>query len=84
MVIKYTAISMGFLFLSSNAEAISNEEIRSLVEQHYNGALIGDIEQDSRNGKTIYEIDFEYQGDEYEAQISEDGRIIDIYLERED
>lgn len=84
MMYKYAAISMGFLLLSAAAEAISKEEIRALIEQRYAEAQIGDIEQDSRNGKVVYEIDFEFEGDEYEALISEDGRIIDIYLDRED
>ncbi len=84
MVIRYASILAGLLLLSATAGAVSNEEIRALIEQRYAGALIGDIEQDSRNGRTVYEVDFEHEGDEYEALISEDGRIIDLYMDEED
>lgn len=84
MISKYAAISMGLILLSTSAAANSKEDIRALVEQCYAGAQIGDIEQGSRNGKRVYEIDFEFEGDEYEALIFEEGRFIDIYLDRED
>ena len=74
MVIRYASILAGLLLLSATAGAVSNEEIRALIEQRYAGALIGDIEQDSRNGRTVYEVDFEH----------EDGRIIDLYMDEED
>ena len=49
--------------------------VQATVRQQSGGTKITDIDREDRTGKTIYEIEFEKDGDNKEIHVAEDGSI---------
>lgn len=48
------------------------------IEARFPGAKIEEAERDTRDGRLIYEVEIEVNGDDKELEITPDGEIIDI------
>ena len=75
----------GGLFASTSALADEDIPISALppavikaIEARFPGAKIEEAERDSRDGRPIFEVEIEVNGDDKELKITPDGQIIDI------
>jgi uncharacterized membrane protein YkoI len=50
--------------------------VQATVRQQSGGDKITDIDREDRTGKTVYEIEFDKDGDNKEIHVSEDGTLI--------
>ena len=48
------------------------------IEARFPGAKIEEAERDTRDGRPLYEVEIEVNGDDKELKITPDGQIIDI------
>jgi len=61
--------------------AVDQGEIRNIIETAYPGAEIDEIDNAPYQGSRIYEVDFIYEGQKFEALVSPDGEIIKVGLD---
>lgn len=53
------------------------QAVRSAVQSEVQDGRIEDIEQDREQGRTVYELEYERGGLEYEVDFAEDGRVLE-------
>lgn len=72
---------VGLGLISSPCWALSIDEVRALIEKHYPGARITEIEKERYQGKKIIEVDFTHQDIKLEAIIGLNGEIIKVQID---
>lgn len=72
-------ISVALALGSVHASAVSMEQAQAIVGKLKNGAQATEIRKFSREGKTIYEIEYVYEGEEYEAIVTPSGEVLETY-----
>jgi uncharacterized protein YpmB len=55
--------------------------VRATVARETTGAKINSIEQDEEQGQLIYEVEFTFNGKEYELDVSADGKLLERRLD---
>jgi hypothetical protein len=55
--------------------------VGATVERETKGGQIKDIERDLERGQTIFEVDFVLDGQEYELDVSADGKLLERRLD---
>jgi len=50
--------------------------VREAIEREASGGIITEIESESKDGRTIYEVEIEREGREIEIKIAEDGTLL--------
>jgi hypothetical protein len=86
---KTTKLLMSFLGISALAvsmmasPALADEEQakESLLREHPT-AEIESVDEGTLNGETVYEIDYELDGEDYEAVYDNNGQLISVELDR--
>lgn len=75
----------GFVLGSEGEEQVSLDKVPAAVKatilKESAGGKIAEIERDTKNGKTIYEVDILMNGKEIELQIAEDGTLLGKEIE---
>jgi hypothetical protein len=68
----------------SPADEVSLEQVppavRATIERELGGGRLEEIERETKNGRTVYEVELVRDGKEREVHIAEDGTV----LERDD
>jgi len=57
------------------------EAVRATVDREVKGGQITDIEQDQEGGKLIFEVEFTFEGKEYELDVGADGALLERRLD---
>jgi hypothetical protein len=55
--------------------------VRATVERETKGGKITEIELDTEQGQTIYEVEFVLDGKKYELDIATDGKLLRRHLD---
>lgn len=58
------------------------QKVRAALDKRFPGAELISAERDEDNGRTEYEVELRHEGQRYEVDVQEDGKIDDI--DRED
>ena len=69
------------LLINNSGFAFGKKEVRTLIEEAYPGAKITEIEKEHYKEQKIYEVDFKYDGQNLEAIISLEGKIIKVDID---
>ena len=86
---QFASKSIAFLVIlifvagSSRAKDVSLSEVpaaaKAAIEREAKGFKIGDIEQDTDNGKVVFEVDIDKNGDkEIKLKVADDGTLLEI------
>lgn len=76
------AVAFGLVFAApvAFADDVSLEElpqaVRDTIESELSQAEIGEIERDTDNGVTVYEVEFRENQQKFELDVAEDGRVL--------
>ncbi len=73
-------------------EAVSLEDIPDAVKatilaeilREVDGLKLEEIEREMKDGNTVYEAEFEYEGKDIELKIAANGKLLDRQVERDD
>lgn len=57
------------------------KEVQKTVEDETKDGKIKDIERDTEQGRTIYEVEFTTGGEDFELDIAEDGTLLERRLD---
>ena len=69
------------MLVCGSAQALTKNEVRSIVKAEYPGARITEIEKETYRGQKVFEVDFKHEGQNLEAIISLDGEIIKVHID---
>lgn len=65
---------------SSPADEVSIDQVppavRATIERELRGGKLEEIERETRNGRTVYEVEFERDGKDREIHVAEDGTVL--------
>ncbi len=53
------------------------QPVREAVQREVGDGTIEDIDRDTERGQTVYEVEFDRDGREYEIEVSPDGTVVD-------
>jgi len=58
--------------------------VRATIEKESAGGKVEEIEKETENGKTFYDVEIEKNGHESSVHVSEDGKVLARHAEDED
>jgi uncharacterized membrane protein YkoI len=58
--------------------------VQKTLKREANGASIDSVDKESKDGKTVYEVDVKIDGKNYEIKVAMDGTLISKALDEED
>ncbi len=58
------------------------EAVVKAIQDRFPGATILEAEKETENGQVVYEVDIKHDGTEYEVEVTEAGKIVEV--ERDD
>jgi len=65
---------------SSPADEVSIDQVppavRAAIERELRGGKLEEIERETRNGRTVYEVEFKRDGKDREIHVAEDGTVL--------
>jgi hypothetical protein len=66
---------------SSPADEVAIDQVpppvRATIEREVGNGRLKEIERETRNGRTVYEVEFERDGDDREIKVAEDGTVVE-------
>jgi uncharacterized membrane protein YkoI len=85
---KTTKLWMPFLGISALAASMiaspvlaDEEQVREVLLRSHPMAEIRSVDETTRDGKTVYEIDYELDGEDYEAVYDNNGQLISVEID---
>lgn len=65
---------------SATADEVSIDQVppavRATIEREVGKGRLEEIERETRNGRTVYEVEFERDGKDREIHVAEDGTVL--------
>lgn len=81
-------VSLGFVAMRDDEKEVTLAEVpaavRTTITQHAQGATIKEIERETENGTTTYEIEIVRNGTTIEFEVAADGRFLGQRIEHEE